>query len=60
MVRMVRLAPEQRMRMGATGRVKVVREFDEDIVIRRYLAAIRQIEEAQGAPAPASVMPERT
>jgi glycosyltransferase involved in cell wall biosynthesis len=60
MLRMVRLAPEQRVRMGATGRMKVVREFDEDIVIRRYLAAIRQIEEAQAAPAPAAAMPERT
>jgi glycosyltransferase involved in cell wall biosynthesis len=60
MIRMVRLAPEQRVRMGATGRVKVVREFDEDIVIRRYLAAIRQIEEMQGAAAPAGAMPERT
>ena len=46
MIRMVYLTPEQRMCMGATGRAKVVREFDEDIVINKYLAAIRQIEEA--------------
>lgn len=56
MIRMVRLAPEQRLQMGATGRLKVVREFDEDIVIRRYQAAIRHIEE--GKPAP-SVAPEQ-
>lgn len=53
MIRMVKLPPEQRRRMGETGRVKVVREFDEDIVIRKYLAAIRQIEEPEGAPVPA-------
>jgi glycosyltransferase involved in cell wall biosynthesis len=46
MIRMVHLTPEQRICMGATGRAKVVREFDEDIVIRKYLAAIQQIEEA--------------
>jgi len=60
MIRMVRLPPEQRVRMGAMGRMKVVGEFDEDIVIRRYLAAIRQIEEARRAPAPARAVPERT
>lgn len=46
MIRMARLTPEQRACMGATGRAKVVREFDEDIVITKYLSAIRQIEEA--------------
>lgn len=46
MIRMVKLAPEQRLRMGETGRAKVVREFDENIVIGRYLSAIQQIEEA--------------
>lgn len=46
MIRMVRLTPEQRSCMGATGRAKAVREFDEDIVINKYLSAIRQIEEA--------------
>jgi glycosyltransferase involved in cell wall biosynthesis len=60
MIRMLRLPPEERVRMGAMGRAKVVREFDEDIVIRRYLAAIRQIEERQVAPAPVGAVPERT
>jgi glycosyltransferase involved in cell wall biosynthesis len=52
MIRMAHLTPEQRMSMGATGRAKVVREFDEDIVIRKYFAAIRQIEEAANVSAP--------
>lgn len=51
MIRMVKLTPEQRACMGACGRVKVVREFDEDIVIKKYLSAIRQIEDAS-IPAP--------
>ena len=49
MIRMAQLAPEQRLRMGAAGRDKVVREFDEGIVIGRYLKAIGRIEEAQAA-----------
>lgn len=52
MIRMAKLTPEQRSCMGATGRAKVVREFDENIVINKYLAAIRQIEEAASMPAP--------
>jgi glycosyltransferase involved in cell wall biosynthesis len=55
MIRMATLPPEQRMRMGETGRAKVVREFDEAIVIRRYLKAILQIEAAQGAGVPDTV-----
>jgi len=52
MIRMAQLTPEQRTCMGASGRAKVVREFDEDIVIDKYLAAIRQIEEAASHSAP--------
>ena len=52
MIRMVHLTPEQRGFMGATGRAKVVREFDEDIVIRKYLAAIQQIEETASVSSP--------
>lgn len=55
MIRMATLPPEQRMRMGETGRAKVVREFDEAIVVRRYLKAILQIESAQGAAVPDTV-----
>lgn len=46
MMRMLSLSAEQRELMGATGRAKVVRQFDEKIVIGRYLDAIHQIEEA--------------
>ncbi len=35
------LSPEARAAMGAAGRAKVVCEFDEQIVIDRYLEAIR-------------------
>lgn len=44
MLQMLALTPEQRTGMGACGRVKVAREFDEAIVIEKYLAAIEQIE----------------
>lgn len=45
MLRMVKLTDEQRLRMGASGRAKVVRQFDEKIVIGRYLEALHQIEQ---------------
>lgn len=44
MTTMVNLPPEHRERMGAAGRAKVVRQFDESLVIARYLNAIHQIE----------------
>lgn len=44
MLRMVRLAPERRAQMGAQGRRKVAAQFDESIVIGRYLHALAQIE----------------
>jgi hypothetical protein len=37
------LTPEQREEMGKAGRAKMVLEFDERIVIDRYLAAIEEI-----------------
>lgn len=40
MLIMLRLAPEKRKAMGAAGRVKVESEFDERIVVERYLSAI--------------------
>lgn len=43
MERMLSLPPEQRSRMGQQGRDKMVMEFDEKIVIRKYLAAIEDI-----------------
>jgi glycosyltransferase involved in cell wall biosynthesis len=45
MMRMVNLSPEQRISMGEIGRAKVVRQFDEEIVIATYLHAIQRIEE---------------
>jgi glycosyltransferase involved in cell wall biosynthesis len=59
MIQMVRMDPEQRLRMGQAGRRKVVREFDENIVIHRYLKAIRQVEEANVLPVPASAQARR-
>jgi glycosyltransferase involved in cell wall biosynthesis len=55
MVRMVDLSADERVRMGATGRAKVVREFDETIVIRRYLRAIHEIEAASQVKVPLAV-----
>ncbi len=46
MLRMAKLPLEQRMRMGACGRGKMTAQFDEQIVIAKYLAAIRHIEAA--------------
>jgi glycosyltransferase involved in cell wall biosynthesis len=43
MERMLSLSPEHRAEMGLRGRTKMVAEFDEQIVIRKYLAAISEI-----------------
>jgi glycosyltransferase involved in cell wall biosynthesis len=43
MLRMIRLPPEQRVRMGEAGRGKVEVEFDEQIVIERYQQALYSI-----------------
>lgn len=43
MERIVRMTPAEREVMGMRGRVKIEREFDEQIVIRNYLAAIEAI-----------------
>jgi glycosyltransferase involved in cell wall biosynthesis len=40
MHRMVLMTPAERQAMGRHGREKMVREFDEQIVIDRYLRAI--------------------
>jgi glycosyltransferase involved in cell wall biosynthesis len=40
MEQMRRLSSEQRTEMGLRGRAKMEAEFDEQIVIRKYLAAI--------------------
>lgn len=41
--RMIALSPEERAEMGRRGREKVERDFDEQIVINRYLEVIKQI-----------------
>jgi glycosyltransferase involved in cell wall biosynthesis len=43
MGRMLSLSPGQRFEMGQRGRAKMEAEFDEQIVIRKYLAAISEI-----------------
>ncbi|MGE0873768.1 MAG: glycosyltransferase family 4 protein [Burkholderiales bacterium] len=43
MRRVLRLAPEARRAMGAAARARVLREFDERIVIARYLEAVREV-----------------
>jgi glycosyltransferase involved in cell wall biosynthesis len=46
MRRMIALSAEERAQMGRAGRAKMLREFDERIVIGRYLKAIGEILEA--------------
>jgi glycosyltransferase involved in cell wall biosynthesis len=43
MEQMLAMNPEARADMGRRGRAKVEREFDERIVIQKYLDAIREI-----------------
>jgi len=43
MERMLSLSPRQRSEMGQRGRDKMVAEFDEKIIIRKYLVAIHDI-----------------
>lgn len=43
MTQLLSLSPEQRTEMGLQGRAKMVAEFDEQIVIKKYLAAIEEI-----------------
>ncbi|HEY0028246.1 MAG TPA: glycosyltransferase family 4 protein [Allosphingosinicella sp.] len=47
MLRMIRLSEPERAALGAAGRDRMEREFDEKLVVARYLAAIR---EALGEP----------
>jgi len=44
MEQMIALSPEARADMGRYGRLKMEREFDEQIVIRKYLNAIEQLD----------------
>ncbi len=47
MVQMVELSPQQRFEMGKAGRRKVEVEFDEKIVIQKYLAVLSEIRNAK-------------
>ncbi len=40
---MINLSDEERLAMGKAGRKKIVREFDEKIVINKYLESIKEI-----------------
>lgn len=46
MLHMARLPEERRLRMGAAGRRKAIAQFDENIVIAKYLSTIGQLEAA--------------
>jgi glycosyltransferase involved in cell wall biosynthesis len=43
MERIVRMSPAEREVMGSLGRLKIEREFDEQIVINKYLSAIESV-----------------
>ncbi len=43
MERIARMSPREREVMGSFGRVKIEREFDEQIVIDKYLSAIESV-----------------
>ncbi len=43
MMMMIRISPEARVEMGTQGRKKMAREFDEKIVIERYLDVIKRV-----------------
>jgi hypothetical protein len=50
MKEMLILSDDQRKLMGANGRLKMVKEFDENIVIQKYLQAIDLALLGQPAP----------
>ncbi len=43
MTRMLDLSPDERLRMGAAAKAKMEREFNETLVHRAYLDALRQV-----------------
>jgi glycosyltransferase involved in cell wall biosynthesis len=47
MLQMYRLSPARRQEMGMAGRSKVEREFDEKVVIQKYLNVIEDIANAK-------------
>ncbi|MER9082568.1 glycosyltransferase family 4 protein [Mesorhizobium sp. M0028] len=47
-MKFIALSPAQRMTMGVAGRAKVERQFDEKIVVRRYIDILRTCHNAVG------------
>ncbi|HIP92930.1 MAG TPA: glycosyltransferase, partial [Desulfurobacteriaceae bacterium] len=43
MEKMLNLKEEERIKMGKKGREKVIKSFDEKIVIQKYLDAIKEL-----------------
>ena len=43
MGKMLNLSEEERKEMGKAGREKMIKEFDESIVINKYLQTIKEI-----------------
>ncbi len=43
MEKMLNLIEEERIKMGKAGREKIIKEFDEKIVIEKYLKAIKEV-----------------
>jgi glycosyltransferase involved in cell wall biosynthesis len=41
--KMIKLSPEERIKMGKAGRAKVIKEFEESIIIGAYLKEIEQV-----------------
>jgi glycosyltransferase involved in cell wall biosynthesis len=61
MARMIAMPVEQRLKMARQGRRKVEAQFDEQLVIRRYLAALQPLAESRRAfsTGPAASFPVR-
>jgi glycosyltransferase involved in cell wall biosynthesis len=60
MMSMLALSPEQRAAMGAAGRRKMETEFDEQIVIQKYLQALDAIGKPVAVPTDVSeLVPEQ-
>jgi len=41
--KMIKHSPKERENMGKAGREKILREFDEKIIINKYLEVLREI-----------------
>ncbi len=52
MVQILLLSSEERAEMGARGRQKIESEFDEQIVVEKYLAAIAELVDNRSRPTP--------